>query len=126
MTDFMLAQMTFRHYRADFAPLPPAQPPSLAGSGQADQHTAPKAASTYTGTVLCHCGIPTTLRPDARGRAKAKLSTNGSPSTTAVDQDQMLFFWTCSAGMQNEGKTCGFWKLLDMKREGRGRYFVPP
>lgn len=29
------------------------------------------------------------------------------------------YWWTCYAGAQNEGKECGFWKVMDMKAEGR-------
>jgi hypothetical protein len=74
---------------------------------------------------VCHCGIPTTLRPDAKGRARANLTERGRKKDEAEDEDegQLLFFWTCAAGMQNEGKTCGFFKLLDMQGEGRGIWF---
>jgi hypothetical protein len=30
------------------------------------------------------------------------------------------YWWTCYAGAQNEGKGCNYWKVLDMKTEGRG------
>ena len=35
----------------------------------------------------------------------------------------MLYFWMCAAGAQNEGKTCKYFKLLDMQGEGRGERF---
>ena len=39
------------------------------------------------------------------------------------DDDEMMFFWVCNAGAQNEGRGCGFWRELDVRREGRGRWF---
>ncbi|GAA5901989.1 hypothetical protein JCM6882_000161 [Rhodosporidiobolus microsporus] len=127
--------MTFRHYRPDFAPLP----------SSADTKT--PSMSSYAGTPHCACGVPATLRPDGRGRARAALSTTSasSPVNTAAASssstarsteaavyeaekparfgDSMVYFWTCNAGAQNEGKGCGHWRLLDMKKEGRGRWF---
>jgi hypothetical protein len=38
----------------------------------------------------------------------------------------MVFFWSCNAGSQNEGKGCGFFRVLDMRREGRGKWFELP
>ncbi|TFK29795.1 hypothetical protein FA15DRAFT_581456 [Coprinopsis marcescibilis] len=70
--------ITFRFYRPDF------RPPSI-----------PK----------CHCGIPTILRPDMKGR---------------VGDATYKYWWTCYAGAQNDGKGCNFWKVMDMSAEGRG------
>lgn len=44
------------------------------------------------------------------------------PTATEDLRDQ-LFFWVCNAGASNEGKTCGHFRLLDMEKEGRGRWF---
>lgn len=52
----------------------------------------------------CDCGVPTILRPDM------KNTING-------ETDQ--YWWTCYAGAQNEGKGCKFWKVMDIKKEGR-------
>lgn len=30
------------------------------------------------------------------------------------------YWWCCMAGGKNEGKGCNFWRVLDMKAEGRG------
>ena len=53
----------------------------------------------------CHCRVPTILRPDMKNR------TDG-----LTDR----YWWTCYAGAQNDGKGCGFWKVMDMKKENRG------
>ncbi|KAF8184893.1 hypothetical protein K438DRAFT_1837055 [Mycena galopus ATCC 62051] len=57
------------------------------------------------GIPRCKCGIPTILRPDMKNRVDGKTDR---------------YWWSCSAGAQNEGKGCNFWQLLDMKKEGRG------
>lgn len=143
-------QMTFRHYRPDFAPLPRPPPANTSAASAlvprpnasalpASTNTASQPAS-YAGTPYCACGQPTLLRPDGKGRARSRLSSSfattsssTSPSSRptpttdfATNLSTMAFFWTCSAGMQNEGRTCKHWQLLDMRKEGRGRWFVPP
>ncbi|KAK4057150.1 hypothetical protein OIO90_001645 [Microbotryomycetes sp. JL221] len=84
----------------------------------------------YVGTPLCQCGVPTVLRPDGKGRAKANLRSKQitdpverNEMKKTEDENELLFFWTCSFGQQNQGKTCGFFKLLNMRKEGRGQYF---
>jgi len=52
----------------------------------------------------CKCGVPTILRPDMKNR------TDGTTDK---------YWWTCYAGAQNDGKGCNFWKVMDMKAEGR-------
>lgn len=108
--------MTFRHYRPDFAPRTSTSPP------------------VYVGTPLCACGVPCTLRPDGRGRVKASLAHSARlrdsvpAEKTRSDEgrpEQQLFFWVCNAGAANEGKTCGHFRLLDMRKEGRGRWYRP-
>lgn len=100
-----LSQLTFRHYRADFAPRTSFSPPG------------------YLGTPLCACGVPCTLRPDGRGRARASLARQQGKSANG-DPDKMVFFWVCNAGAANGGKGCNTWRLLDMEKEGRGRWFA--
>ncbi|KAI0053846.1 hypothetical protein FA95DRAFT_1585597 [Auriscalpium vulgare] len=53
----------------------------------------------------CKCGEMTTLRPDMKQR-------------------EFRYWWTCTAGDQNEGKGCGFWKVMDVRAEGRGPFAV--
>jgi hypothetical protein len=36
------------------------------------------------------------------------------------DGENHKYWWTCYAGVQNEGKGCNFWKVLDMVGEKRG------
>ncbi|KAF8797888.1 hypothetical protein BYT27DRAFT_7178068 [Phlegmacium glaucopus] len=54
----------------------------------------------------CDCGVPTILRPDMKN---------------TIDGEMDRYWWTCYAGAQNEGKGCKFWKVMDMKEEGRVR-----
>ncbi|GAA6006057.1 hypothetical protein JCM10207_007328 [Rhodosporidiobolus poonsookiae] len=116
-------KMTFQHYRPDFAPLPSSSYATLATASP----------DTYAGTPICPCGVPCTLRPDGRGRVRAHLaSSSASSSSRAVSAaqqaeadteraarfgDEMVYFWICAAGAQNEGKTRGMWRLLDTKKE---------
>jgi len=53
----------------------------------------------------CQCGVPCILRPDMKNRN---------------NEETDRYWWTCYAGAQNEGKGCKFWKVMDMKEEGRG------
>ncbi|GAA6014148.1 hypothetical protein JCM11491_004120 [Sporobolomyces phaffii] len=122
--------MTFRHYRPDFAPLDPSLPPpstSWLSSLPSTDSTSP----TYVGTPVCSCGKPCILRPDGKGKIRASSASHpvavpasGSTNTTAATS--MVFFWSCNAGAQNEGKGCGFFRVLDMRREGRGKWYQPP
>lgn len=52
----------------------------------------------------CDCGVPTILRPDMKN---------------TIDGETDRYWWTCYAGAQNEGHGCRFWKVMDMKGEGR-------
>ncbi|WVQ94531.1 hypothetical protein IAU59_001610 [Kwoniella sp. CBS 9459] len=96
------------------------------------------------GTPTCRCGIPTLLRADQKAKARARLmppspskvkvlKETGPPGTTAdaaaedIDKrsglldDDMMFFWQCqSPGQTGDLKGCGFFRILDMKKEGRG------
>jgi len=36
------------------------------------------------------------------------------------DGEKVKYRWACHAAAQNEGKGCNFWKVMDMKAEGRG------
>ncbi|GAA5992062.1 hypothetical protein JCM11641_003663 [Rhodosporidiobolus odoratus] len=134
--------MTFRHYRPDFAPLPSASssapasssaafPPSSSSSAtpaSAPSGPVPLLSTTraYAGTPLCPCGVPCTLRPDGKGRVRARQSTHSREPSKRKDktEDEMIYFWTCNAGAQNEGKGCGMWRVLNMEKEGRGKWFA--
>ncbi|KAH9811302.1 hypothetical protein DFH28DRAFT_982860 [Melampsora americana] len=105
--------ITFRFYRPDFRP------------SRVDQATPDESL----GTPKCHCGIPTILRADQKGKAsinslKTKSFTGPSQGQSTDQQAQsdykLLFFWQCQGNLQNQGKNCGFFRLLDMNREHRG------
>ncbi|KAF7295327.1 GRF zinc finger family protein [Mycena indigotica] len=53
----------------------------------------------------CKCDIPMILRPDMKNH---------------VDGITDKYWWACSGGAQNDGKTCSLWQLFDMSKEGRG------
>lgn len=57
----------------------------------------------------CKCGVPTILRADMKNRHDGKTDR---------------YWWTCYAGAQNDGKGCDFWRVMDMKMEGRGPTFA--
>nr|XP_031863086.1 uncharacterized protein CI109_001564 [Kwoniella shandongensis]KAA5530158.1 hypothetical protein CI109_001564 [Kwoniella shandongensis] len=104
--------ITFRFYRKDFHPNPGIGP-----------------SGVREGTPLCKCGNPTVLRADQKAKARSRLGAPNSPSKTAraqmqdpgVIDDDMVFFWQCQSPTQTgELKGCGFFKILDMKKEGRG------
>ncbi|KAF9239640.1 hypothetical protein BU15DRAFT_87946 [Melanogaster broomeanus] len=59
----------------------------------------------------CKCGVPTILRPDMKNRHDGKIDR---------------YWWTCYAGAQNDGKGCDFWRVMDMKLEGRGTAITEP
>lgn len=105
--------ITFRFYRPDFRP-------SRVNKATPDENL---------GTPRCHCGIPTILRADQKGKAsinslKTKSFTAPSQGKSTDQQTQpdckLLFFWHCQGSLQNQGKNCGFFRLLDMERERRG------
>ncbi|WWC68770.1 uncharacterized protein I206_102705 [Kwoniella pini CBS 10737] len=113
--------ITFRFYRDDFHPEPTIGP-----------------YGPREGTPLCKCGIPTLLRADQKAKARTRLlppSPQKSSSTSADSAgaglckekgddfviDDMLYFWQCqSPAKTGDMKGCGFFKILDMKKEGRG------
>ena len=124
--------ITFRFYRDDFHPSP-----GLGPFGRRE------------GTPYCKCGIPTLLRADQKAKARSRLAPSpikprrrGSSSGAADDvggdeggeqfvepahrrpklvEDDMAFFWQCqSPGATGDLKGCGYFRILDMKAEGRG------
>ncbi|THH04455.1 hypothetical protein EW145_g5511 [Phellinidium pouzarii] len=38
------------------------------------------------------------------------------------EEYHIKYWWTCYAGVQNDGKGCGMWKVMDVKAEGRGPF----
>lgn len=98
--------ITFRFYRPDFA---------------------------ASKTPRCKCGVPCILRPDMKGRidrredesrndsGSARNANNTGQDKNKSDYD-IKYWWTCYGGVQNEGKGCGMWKVMDIKAEGRGPF----
>lgn len=97
LTISIALQFTFRFYRPDFAPLV-------------------DSSAKSAGTPICSCGIPASLRPDAKGKVKARAEENG-----ATDSPEMLYFWVCNNGQ--ERTSCSFFQLLDYEKERRGIFF---
>ncbi|CAE6462070.1 unnamed protein product [Rhizoctonia solani] len=65
-------------------------------------------------TPRCACGDPCVLRADMKGKWKGREKNSSRPS------EGIKHFWQCYSGAQNEGKSCGYWSLMDIKKEGRG------
>ena len=70
----------------------------------------------------CKCGEMTTLRPDMKGRQRESEGSGKGRGEEASGDRVTGYWWTCTAGDQNEGKGCGFWKVMDVKAEGRGPF----
>ncbi|KAF8274995.1 hypothetical protein EI94DRAFT_1712142 [Lactarius quietus] len=87
--------VTFRFFRPDFHP-----------------ETIPR----------CKCGEMTTLRPDMKGRQRESAGNDKGGCLESSWDRSTGYWWTCTAGDQNEGKGCGFWKVMDAKAEGRGPF----
>ncbi|CAE6440119.1 hypothetical protein ACGC1H_004712 [Rhizoctonia solani] len=64
-------------------------------------------------TPRCACGDPCVLRADMKGKWRER-------EKTSRDNEDIKYFWQCYSGAQNEGKSCGHWSLMDIKKEGRG------
>lgn len=64
------------------------------------------------------------LRADQRAKARAALGVmrgSGAVSAAGVVDDNMVYFWQCqSPSRTGDMKGCGFFKILDMRGEGRG------
>ncbi|PIL24143.1 hypothetical protein GSI_13896 [Ganoderma sinense ZZ0214-1] len=84
-------------------------------------------------TPHCKCGVPCILRPDMKNRYEAPpgndLNAKSEPWTSTSEGEgsgkrslASKYWWTCYAGAQNDGHGCGFWKVMDVKAEGRGPF----
>lgn len=87
----------------------------------------------------------TVLRPDMKGRKPLATKNEDGISTTCInigagmtgtknraandtggkneDAELLRYFWMCNGGAQNDGKGCGYFRVMDMKGEGRGEFF---
>lgn len=72
----------------------------------------------------CKCGELTSLRPDMKKLQKRFENSKGKNKSvdSTAGEGEFGYWWTCTAGDQNEGKGCGFWKIMDVKAEGRGPF----
>ncbi|KAI0636811.1 hypothetical protein C8Q77DRAFT_1094744 [Trametes polyzona] len=80
----------------------------------------------------CDCGIPCILRPDMKNRYRDKdgVLSNGisdagtSARATSTGSRPMVakYWWACAVGRRNNGKGCKYWKVMDVKVEGRGPF----
>ncbi|KAL7419602.1 hypothetical protein Q5752_005514 [Cryptotrichosporon argae] len=128
--------ITFRFYREDFLPEPGTGPYGLRegtpmcrcgipATLRADQKAKARArlregASRTTETGLT-AGTEPSLGPEPSDDALGATSGDAGPALLTVVDDDMMFFWQCqSPGFTGEMKGCGFFRLLDMRREGRG------
>ncbi|KAH9945980.1 uncharacterized protein BXZ73DRAFT_37512 [Epithele typhae] len=66
----------------------------------------------------CKCNVPCILRPDMKNRYEEAPESSQDASRSLVAK----YWWTCYAGAQNEGKGCGYWKVMDVQAEGRGPF----
>ncbi len=109
--------VTFRFFRPDFL-----------------SHTIPR----------CDCGIPCILRPDMKNRYEVPLagpSTGATGSFMKADTSTRAdlpdsytkgpqskkaavrrYWWACAVGGRSDGKGCKYWKVMDVKAEGRGPF----
>nr|ODN87339.1 hypothetical protein L203_03612 [Cryptococcus depauperatus CBS 7841] len=66
------------------------------------------------------------LRADQKAKARSRLASAPSlskpfPIDRDLVDDDMVFFWQCQSPTQTgEENGCGFFRLLDMRKEGRG------
>lgn len=78
---------------------------------------------SYVCTTVVEYANCRVLRADQRAKARSALGVtrkSGTVSNGVVDDD-MVYFWQCqSPSRTGEMKGCSFFKILDMRGEGRG------
>ncbi len=62
--------------------------------------------------------------PPSNSRDNDTEGASSSSSAKEAGRRSMVakYWWTCYAGAQNDGQGCGFWKVMDVKAEGRGPF----
>lgn len=128
--------MTFRHYRPDFAPRTSTSPPGYVGTPLCACGVPctlrPDGRGRVRASLSTRSGLDASSRlasvPSGSGGSNAAREERCgavSGANTAGDSKlpDQLFFWVCNAGASNEGKTCGHFRLLNMREEGRGDWF---
>ncbi|TBU65659.1 hypothetical protein BD310DRAFT_943210 [Dichomitus squalens] len=82
-------------------------------------------------TPHCKCNVPCILRPDMKNRYESPPEDDEKTRGNADAGDgegwakrslAARYWWTCYAGAQNDGHGCGYWKVMDVKAEGRGPF----
>ncbi|WVQ78779.1 hypothetical protein IAT38_000870 [Cryptococcus sp. DSM 104549] len=117
--------ITFRFYRKGEQHVPTSVDDTHLITGTPDFHPNPGTGplGPREGTPICKCGVPTVLRADQKAKARSRLAPTKAriESDANVLDDDMLFFWQCQSPAQTgDDKGCGFFRILDMKKEGRG------
>ncbi|KAI0035729.1 hypothetical protein K488DRAFT_20958, partial [Vararia minispora EC-137] len=68
----------------------------------------------------CKCGEAAMLRPDMKKLQRVDTFGKGP----GHGEGEFRYWWSCTAGDQHEGKQCGFWKVMDVRAEGRGPFVM--
>lgn len=78
-------------------------------------------------TIFDHGCLPfSILQADQKGKVRSNMSSASSeeatPTSSSLDPgDDIIYFYRCqSMSLTGELKGCGFFKLLDCVKEGRG------
>ncbi|KAL0947389.1 hypothetical protein HGRIS_013504 [Hohenbuehelia grisea] len=118
--------ITFRFYRPDFRPdsiprckcgVPTILRPDMKGTlrSRPQDHAVsghPKNSDQVTAKYKA-------TDPGSR-RSSAVSAVNGALAERTDQEEPMKYWWTCFAHAQNDGKGCGYWRVMDMEAEGRG------
>ncbi|KDQ11690.1 hypothetical protein BOTBODRAFT_177085 [Botryobasidium botryosum FD-172 SS1] len=121
--------ITFRFFRPDFAPSTIPKCACKVGAVLRPDMKGRQAAGNKFSTIArqqkSDAGTETDSEPKPETRkGKEKEKEKVPESISNSDPDEPLrYFWMCHGGAQNEGKECGFFKVMDVKQEGRCEYF---
>jgi hypothetical protein len=86
---------------------PPDSPPSNSRINITFRFYRPDFRPSTTPRCRCDPPTPTVLRAEMKKRGGAEGAAQ-------------RYWWSCFSSAQNEGKDCGYWKVLDIEKEGRG------
>ncbi|OCF39596.1 hypothetical protein I317_06611 [Kwoniella heveanensis CBS 569] len=128
--------ITFRFYREDFHPVPGAGPSGPREGTPVCKCGIPtllRADQKAKARVRLMPPSPSKSKPKPKSKPPQEpvpAAASGFDIDTAAPkshaskgliEDDMLFFWQCqSPGQTGDLKGCGFFRILDMKKEGRG------
>lgn len=72
-------------------------------------------------SALIRCTLFSVLRADQKGKVRASMRSDCDTLASRSPASDMAFFYQCqSSAVTGEMKGCGFFRLLDCEREGRG------